>query len=122
VRLQPYSINPYFIHLFLAKVLLNNKGKETDLKELLTSLDHKVYFPADLSMALDMVEDGHTYAENATQKAVAFTQISGLITLSDDSGLEVDALDSQTGLYSQRFCPNPNATDSECRKYLLEQM
>ena len=50
----------------------NNQGKETDLQEILASLDHKVYFPTDLSIALDLVEDGHAQTENAPQKAGDF--------------------------------------------------
>jgi len=50
-----------------------------------------------------VVEDGHTYAENATKKAVAFAQASGLVSLADDSGLEVDALEGAPGLYSARY-------------------
>lgn len=59
-----------------------------------------------------MVEDGHIYSGNATNKAVAFSQISGLIVLGDDSGLEVDGLDSQPGLHSHCVCPLPNAIDA----------
>jgi non-canonical purine NTP pyrophosphatase, rdgB/HAM1 family len=100
----------------------HNKGKVTEIKELLASLDLKVYIPADLGLTLDVVEDGHSYAENATKKAVAFAQISGMPALGDDSGLEVDALHGQPGLHSHRFCPIPNATDADRRKYLLEQL
>jgi XTP/dITP diphosphohydrolase len=100
----------------------HNKGKVTEIKELLASLDLKVYIPADLGLTLDVVEDGHSYAENATKKAVAFAQISGMPALGDDSGLEVDALHGQPGLHSHRFCPIPNATDADRRKYLLKQL
>lgn len=99
-----------------------NKGKVIEIKELLASLDLKVYTPADLGLTLDVVEDGHSYAENATKKAVAFAQISGIPALGDDSGLEVDALQGQPGLHSHRFCPIPNATDAGRRKYLLERL
>ena len=100
----------------------HNKGKVTEIKELLASLDLKVYIPADLGLTLDVVEDGHSYAENATKKAVAFAQISGMPALGDDSGLEVDALHGQPGPHSHRFCPTPHATDADRRKYLLEQL
>jgi XTP/dITP diphosphohydrolase len=100
----------------------NNKGKITEIKELLARLDLQVYTPADLGLTLDVVEDGHSYAENATKKAVAFARISGMVALGDDSGLEVDALQGQPGLHSHRFCPIPNASDADRRKYLLEQL
>jgi len=98
----------------------NNKGKVTEIKALLTSLDLKLFTPADLGLSLDVAEDGQTYAENATKKAIAFAQISGMPALGDDSGLEVDALHGQPGLHSHRFCPIPNATDADRRKYMLE--
>lgn len=100
----------------------NNKGKVIEIKALLAGLDLDLLTPADLGLTLVVAEDGQTYAENATKKAVAFAQISGLIALGDDSGLEVAALDGQPGLHSHRFCPIPNATDADRRKYLLTRL
>jgi XTP/dITP diphosphohydrolase len=100
----------------------NNKGKVTEIKELLAHLDLQVYTPADLGLILDVVEDGQSYTENATKKAMAFARVSGMVALGDDSGLEVDALQGQPGLHSHRFCPIPNASDADRRKYLLEQL
>jgi XTP/dITP diphosphohydrolase len=100
----------------------NNVGKIKELKALLDGLDLLLMTPADLGLFLDVTEDGETYAENATKKAVAFAKTSGIISLGDDSGLEVDALGGQPGLHSHRFCPLPNATDSDRRKYLLERL
>jgi XTP/dITP diphosphohydrolase len=78
--------------------------------------------PADIHLNLDIIEDGHTYAENATKKAVAFAQASNMISLADDSGLEVDALDGAPGLYSARYLPKPNASDADRRTYLLQNL
>ena len=106
------------------KLLLatNNKGKVAEIKALLDGTGLTLLTPADLGLALDVPEDGQTYAENASKKAAAFSEISGLIALGDDSGLEVDALDGQPGLHSHRFCPIPNATDADRRRYLLEKL
>jgi XTP/dITP diphosphohydrolase len=106
------------------KLLLatNNKGKIAEIKALLGGTGLTLLTPADLGLALEVSEDGLTYAENATKKARAFSQASGLLTLGDDSGLEVDALRGQPGLYSHRFSPNPDATDADRRKYLLEKL
>jgi XTP/dITP diphosphohydrolase len=103
------------------KLLLatNNKGKVAELEVLLEGLGISILTPSDLGINLDVPEDGQTYAENASKKAVAFAQISQMVSLGDDSGLEVDALDGQPGLHSHRFCPIPNATDADRRKYLL---
>jgi XTP/dITP diphosphohydrolase len=67
-------------------------------------------------------EDGSTYAENASKKALAFARASGLISLADDSGLEVDALGGAPGLYSARYSPKPGAKDADRRAYLLENL
>jgi XTP/dITP diphosphohydrolase len=84
-----------------------------------------------------VVEDGHTYAENAIKKAVAFARASRLISLADDSGLEVDALDGAPGLYSARYGSSyslplnsqnlegvggTRLSDVERRQYLLSQL
>lgn len=103
-------------------IATNNKGKVDEIKALLDSLNLVLLTPADLGLALEVAEDGQTYAENAAKKAAAFAHTSGMIALGDDSGLEVDALDGQPGLHSHRFCPIPNATDPDRRKYLLERL
>ena len=92
------------------------------MKALLAGLGLSLLTPADLALELDVLEDGRTYAENATKKALAFARLSGLVSLGDDSGLEVDALDGQPGLHSHRFCPIPNASDADRRQYLLEKL
>ena len=106
------------------KLLLatNNKGKVAEIKALLGRTGLTLLTPADLDLTLEVTEDGLTYAENASKKATAFSQASGLLALGDDSGLEVDALGGQPGLHSHRFCPIPDATDADRRKYLLEKL
>jgi XTP/dITP diphosphohydrolase len=103
-------------------IATNNKGKVVEIKALLDSLGLTLLTPAELGLALEIPEDGQTYAENASKKALAFSQASGMIALGDDSGLEVDALDGQPGLHSHRFSPLPDATDADRRKYLLEKL
>ena len=100
----------------------NNKGKVAELKTLLGVPGLSILTPTDLGIRLDVPEDGQTYAENASKKAVAFAQLSRMVALGDDSGLEVDALGGQPGLHSHRFCPIADATDADRRKYLLEQL
>jgi XTP/dITP diphosphohydrolase len=102
-------------------IATNNPGKVLEIKDLLAGLDLTLLTPADLGFNLDVPEDGLTYAENAAKKAVAFAQASGLPSLADDSGLEVDALGGKPGLHSNRFGPQP-ATDATRRRYLLEQL
>ena len=108
----------------MKKILIatNNKGKVKELRDLLKDISIELVMPADINLNLNVVEDGHTYAENATKKALAFAQASNMISLADDSGLEVDALDGAPGLYSARYSPKPGASDADRRAYLLENL
>jgi XTP/dITP diphosphohydrolase len=103
-------------------IATNNNGKVKELQDLLKDTDIKLLTPAQINLELAVLEDGHTYAENAAKKAIAFAKVSGLVSLADDSGLEVDALDGAPGLYSARYSPKPNATDSDRRAYLLQNL
>ncbi len=102
-------------------IATNNKGKVLEIKDILADLGLTLLTPADLGLSLEVPEDGHTYAENAARKAAAFAAASGLPSLADDSGLEVDALDGRPGLHSNRFGPQPS-TEAGRRRYLLEQL
>lgn len=108
----------------MGKLLLasNNPGKLLELEALLGDLNAELIVPKDLGLELHVVEDGQTYAENAARKASAFAQASGLVTLADDSGLEVDALDGKPGLFSARYSPKPGATDADRRAQLIEHL
>lgn len=115
-------------------IATNNTGKVRELQELLADLEVELVTPAQINLELDVEEDGLTYAENAARKARAFAHASGLISLADDSGLEVDALDGAPGLYSARygaplqlppFSPKiggERLSDADRRAYLLENL
>src|SRR5687767_1097998 len=93
-------------------IATNNAGKVRELQDLLKDTGIELVTPAQIGLALEVEEDGATYGENATKKAIAFAEASGLISLADDSGLEVDALDGEPGLYSARYSPKPGANDA----------
>ena len=99
-----------------------NRGKLHELQALLTGLPLSLVLPADLGLRQEVPETGDTYAANAALKAQAFANLSGLLTLADDSGLEVDALGGLPGVRSARFSPLPHATDADRRQYLLQQL
>ncbi|NJC95382.1 MAG: non-canonical purine NTP pyrophosphatase, RdgB/HAM1 family [Anaerolineales bacterium] len=105
-------------------IATNNPGKIRELHELLDDLGIELVTPSQIGLELDVIEDGETYIENATKKANAFAQASGLISLADDSGLEVDALDGAPGLYSARFgsVNGEKLSDAERRKYLIQKL
>ena len=113
--------NPEGSRLLIAT---NNNGKIKELHELLDELDIELVRPSQIQLDLDVLEDGHTYAENATKKAIAFAQASGLISLADDSGLEVEALDGAPGLYSARYgsLNGEKLSDKDRRDYLVKNL
>jgi XTP/dITP diphosphohydrolase len=105
-------------------IATNNPGKVKELQDLLKDTGIQLITPAQIDLELDVIEDGHTYAENAAKKAVAFAQASGLISLADDSGLEVDALGGAPGLYSARYGSSngEKLSDKGRRAYLIQNL
>lgn len=103
-------------------IATNNKGKVEELQDLLKDMDIELVTPSQLNLELDVIEDGKTYAENATKKAIAFAKASNLVSLADDSGLEVDALSGAPGLYSARYSPKLDAGDRDRCEYLLQNL
>ena len=96
-----------------------NAGKQREYRELLAGLDLELVVPTDLvPVPPDPEENGATFAENASHKARAYAAASGLRTVADDSGLEVDALRSAPGLRSRRFFGD-DATAPERNEKLL---
>jgi XTP/dITP diphosphohydrolase len=103
-------------------IATNNKGKVKELQDLLKDTGFELVTPADINLNLEVEEDGATYSENAAKKARAFALASGLVSLADDSGLEVDALGGAPGLYSARYHPKPGANDADRRAYMIENL
>lgn len=84
-------------------IATNNLNKVQELREILADPPLAITTPAQEGLTLDPEENGTTFEENAIIKAQAFAQASGLLTLADDSGLEVDALGGEPGVYSARY-------------------
>ena len=84
-------------------IATNNAGKAAELRTLLAGCGWEIVTPAEAGITLDVREDGATYADNARQKALAGMRASGLGTLADDSGLEIEAMDGEPGVPSARF-------------------
>ena len=80
-----------------------NKGKIKEINAILADMDVNVISMEDAGITIDVVEDGTTFEENSMKKAVQIMEVSGKITLADDSGLEIDAMDKAPGVYSARF-------------------
>ena len=100
-------------------VATGNPGKLVEIQSLLDNFEIELITPDQIGITTQVEETGDTYEENASLKANAFAQLSGLITLADDSGLEVDVLNGLPGIRSARFSPLPHATDADRRSYLL---
>ena len=107
----------------MPKLLLatNNQGKIVEFRYLLDGCGWELVTPADVGVQLNVEETGQTYLENATIKALAFARASGLASLADDSGLEVDALDGRPGVFSARYA-GVDLTDGERVAALLEEL
>jgi XTP/dITP diphosphohydrolase len=90
-------------------VATQNPGKVREFRLLLAPLVAGVCFPFELGLQIEVLEDSVAYADNARQKALAYARASGMLTLADDSGLEVDALDGAPGVRSARYTPGSDA-------------
>lgn len=105
------------------KVILasNNTSKLRELQAILSGEQIDVQIPTALGIDLDVPETGESFRENAILKAEAFSSASGLVALADDSGLVVDALGGEPGVYSARL-GGPDATDEDRNRIVLERL
>ena len=97
-----------------------NKGKLKEMQAILGELGIEVVLQSDLGLAVDVEETGTTFAENATLKAKAVMEASGLPAIADDSGLCVDWLQGAPGIYSARY--GGVDSDEERNQLLLNNM
>ena len=90
----------------------NNAGKVAEFRRLLDGCGWDLTTPADLDLRLEVDEDGDTYDANARKKALEFARASDLVTLADDSGIEIQAMGGEPGVRSARFL-GPDASYPE---------
>ena len=81
----------------------SNEGKMREIRELLSGLGAEILSMKEAGVRIDIEEDGATFEANALIKARAVWEQTGGIVLADDSGLEVDALNKEPGVYSARY-------------------
>jgi XTP/dITP diphosphohydrolase len=97
-------------------VATRSPGKQREIRELLAGLPFQVVFPGDCGLERrpqeDDLEAGTSYAENAVAKARHFAERSGVPTLADDSGIEVDALGGAPGVRSARWAGGAGGADT----------
>lgn len=99
----------------------NNAKKLVEFKHFLEPLGIEAVPIKQLGIDVEVVEDGETFEKNAIKKAQEICKICNEVTISDDSGLEVDYLNGQPGVYSARFS-GLNATDEKNNQKLLQLM
>lgn len=80
-----------------------NQGKMKEVREILADLGVEVISMREADVSAEIVEDGETFEENAVIKARTIMELTGEVTLADDSGLEIDALGGEPGVYSARY-------------------
>ncbi|MEP7342409.1 MAG: RdgB/HAM1 family non-canonical purine NTP pyrophosphatase [Acidobacteriota bacterium] len=103
-------------------IATSNNGKVAEIASLLEGSDYRVIGFGDLPEAPPAVEEtGATFAENALLKAEHYHALTGLLTLADDSGLEVDALEGRPGVYSARY-GGEGLTSAQQIELLLNEM
>lgn len=101
-------------------IATDNPGKLKEYREVFKELPLAVTSPQEEEISLLVEECGRSYAENAILKARAYARASGLLTLADDSGLEVEALGGAPGIFSSRY--GGKASDEDRYRLLLEEM
>ena len=101
-------------------VATTNQGKFAEVRAFLKNLPLTILSLKSLGSWPAVVEDGATFEENALKKARALAEYSGMLTLADDSGLEVDALNGAPGIYSARYGGEEGNDDKNNEKLLRE--
>lgn len=101
----------------------NNKKKLRELGEILSDMDVELLSQREAGCDFEVEETGTTFAENAYLKAKAVADATGLAAVADDSGLMVEALNGEPGVYSARYAPGGHdASDKEKYEYLLSKL
>jgi XTP/dITP diphosphohydrolase len=107
----------------MPKLLLatSNPGKIREYRFLLDSLSYKITTLAEEGIAKVVTESGNNYEQNARLKAITYAKLSQLLSLADDSGVEVDALNGEPGVKSARFAGEA-ASDADRVNLLLAKL
>ena len=102
-------------------IATHNRGKLIEYREMFAALPFDLVTLDDVGIRDDVAETGATFAENARLKAIAYARQSGLLTLADDSGLQVDALGGEPGVHSKRYA-GANKSDADRIAFLLDKL
>lgn len=98
----------------------DNAGKIREFRQMLEPFGFDVISMREAGFSGEIVEDGDTFAENAHIKARAVFEATGLPTMADDSGLEIDFLNGAPGVYSARYAGEGASDEERCERVLSE--
>ena len=98
-----------------------NAGKIKEIKEILADFDVEVASMKEMNITADIEENGATFEENSLIKARAVSKLTGLPALADDSGLEVDYLNGEPGIYSARYLGRDTDYDYK-NNYIIKKL
>jgi len=102
-------------------IATHNKNKLKEFKEILKDLNIEIKSLDDFGPIPEVIEDGETFDDNAYKKALQTAKVLGLPAIADDSGLVVDALNGDPGVYSARYA-GENASDEDNLQKLLQNL
>ncbi|MFD1030464.1 XTP/dITP diphosphatase [Metaplanococcus flavidus] len=103
-------------------IATKNKGKAKDFEALLEPMGYKVLTLHDVAPHIDVEETGETFEANAILKAEAIAQELQATVIADDSGLEIEALDGEPGVYSARYSGDEKNDESNIDKVLQKMV
>ncbi len=98
----------------------HNHKKKWEIRNILNGISVKLLDLEDFESPPDIIEDGTTFEENATKKALELARFCKMRVMADDSGLEVDVLDKRPGVYSSRYCGKDTSYEEKCLRLLEE--
>ncbi len=97
-----------------------NNNKKSEIREILNEIPVRLLDLDDFEDPPDIIEDGVTFEDNATKKALELAGFCQTCVMADDSGLEVDALDKRPGVLSSRYCGVDTGYEEKCLRLLEE--
>ena len=100
----------------------NNAHKMSERRAILADLGVELLSQREAGCDFEVDETGTTFEENAYLKAIAVTRVTGMPAIADDSGLEVDYLNGEPGVYSARYSGSHEHTDAQRNEYLLKKL
>ncbi len=102
-------------------IATRNQNKIDEIAQILQGTNFRIISMQDIKDLPDIIEDGLTFEENARKKALSIAKLTGRITMADDSGLVVDALNGSPGVISARYS-GEDATPQKNNRKLLDEL